>query len=134
MYPPINSILILTADMTSILSMILATRVSEYSVIRKSESVSWRFGFAAFCWLAVSWSTCFCRLSISSLACFNFSSRNDASHAVSVGKVPRFCHCQKISLNFIPFLSSKVQDSESTSTRVTANLNSCSSKSASGFR
>lgn len=43
MYPPINSILILTADMTSILSMILATRVSEYSVIRKSESVSWRF-------------------------------------------------------------------------------------------
>ena len=55
-------------------------------------------------------------------------------YAVSVGQVSRFCHCQKISLNFIPFLSSKVQDSESTSTRFTANLNSYSSNSVSGFR
>ena len=55
-------------------------------------------------------------------------------YAVSVGQVSRLCHCQKISLNFIPFLSSKVQDSESTSTRFTANLNSYSSNSVSGFR
>ena len=80
-YPPMNSILISLADTTSIRSMILATRVSEYLVIWKSETVSWRSGFAAFCWLAVSWSICFCRLSISSLACFNFSSRKDASHS-----------------------------------------------------
>lgn len=71
-YPPMNSILISLAETTSIRSMILATMASAYSVIWKSEAVSWRFGFAAFCWLAVSWSIYFCRLSISSLACFNF--------------------------------------------------------------